>query len=137
MADEDPGPAAPGWYADPMVRGQDRWWDGTTWTPSTRPDVEVGDEPESEEAELEAQFGPQPTQNWLAWTSIALAVASLLLNPFLLTSLGAIVVGILGVLRARSYLARGHLPVGLRESYWGIGIGVVGAIIGTWVIANL
>lgn len=26
-----------GWFADPTVPGQERWWDGAEWTPLTRP----------------------------------------------------------------------------------------------------
>ncbi|MFC5503618.1 DUF2510 domain-containing protein [Lysinimonas soli] len=32
----DPLPVA-GWYPDPEFAGQDRWWDGTSWSPHRRP----------------------------------------------------------------------------------------------------
>ena len=28
-------PEAPGWYEDPAIVGQFRWWDGSTWTGHT------------------------------------------------------------------------------------------------------
>jgi Protein of unknown function (DUF2510) len=31
------GPIQPGWYPDPAVPTQLRWWDGHGWTPATKP----------------------------------------------------------------------------------------------------
>lgn len=36
------GAITPGWYPDPTDAGQERWWDGTTWTRTTRPRPPVG-----------------------------------------------------------------------------------------------
>lgn len=42
----------PGWYDDPAGPGNERWWDGTQWTESTRPATDQGGIP--------AAPGPQP-----------------------------------------------------------------------------
>ncbi len=37
VSDQTPGSAAPGWYPDPQNPGQQRYWDGTTWSAATPP----------------------------------------------------------------------------------------------------
>ena len=37
---EQPRPPA-GWYPDPVLPGQERYWDGSAWTPRTQVTVPV------------------------------------------------------------------------------------------------
>jgi hypothetical protein len=49
------GTPSPGWYPDPQVGGQQRWWDGTAWTDHTAPLCGAGP-------------GQQPAPEQSAWT---------------------------------------------------------------------
>jgi hypothetical protein len=66
VADEDPGPTqatlpAAGWYADPRVPRQLRWWDGNGWSTNVyMPDRA----PEPAGAELVPGLAEQPGDKW-------------------------------------------------------------------------
>jgi|GEM_PF-7013014 len=59
MVQDDPGSApSPGWYEDPINRGQERLWDGQQWTNEVRDPVPAQPDPE---LQIPSPGPPRPT----------------------------------------------------------------------------
>lgn len=96
-----------GWYADPSGLPVLRWWDGVAWTPQTH------------------QGAPQaPVQilvkNSAATAALVLGLVALAVNTFLVTSTTALVLAIVGLVKASSLQRQGLAPVGRAKAVWAI-----------------
>lgn len=136
MADE--GPQAPaGWYPDPTVPGQQRYWDGTGWTEHTAPGPgsarPVGGErapaptPAAHDGATAVPSGDRPDP-WL-WQSIVATV---------LCCLPAGIVAIVYAAQAQGALNSANLPLAHEKAdkarTWtliSIGVGIVAGLL--WV----
>ncbi len=67
-------------------------------------------------------------KNTLATNGLVFGIISLLINPFLLFGIGAILWGSFGVARANKWEREGNDPIGRRRAIWGIVLGGVGTI---------
>lgn len=58
-------PSNPGWYPDPEGRpATQRWWDGGSWSPVTRPDPNAPPAPAAPPAPQPPAYGPPPTPGY-------------------------------------------------------------------------
>jgi hypothetical protein len=53
-------PGGPGWYADPACRFDERYWDGTDWTPAVKRGEHVESDPEPVLIESASPTTPSP-----------------------------------------------------------------------------
>ena len=110
------GPAvAPGWYADPAGAPVERWWDGTAWAGQTRP-----------YSALAQPLGRPVLKNTHATVGLVLGIVALLANSFLLVSLAALVLSVLGLNRAGQLVTAGYAPVGRGRAVAGIVLSLMG-----------
>lgn len=103
----------------------------------------VEDEPVSEVVDTELgddsaedlEDAPQPPpRNGMASGGMVLGVASLVMNPFGITSVIAIVLSIFGMRRAISMFKSGGVPVGRIPATIGLAVGVATAVFALWII---
>ena len=82
--------SAPGWYPDPTVPGQQRWWDGTRWSehvgpaPATRPEP-----PPAPYGAPRTPMAPEQARQWAMLAHLS-AFGGLLIGGF--TFLGPLIV---------------------------------------------
>ncbi|GAA2724288.1 DUF2510 domain-containing protein [Cellulomonas aerilata] len=107
---------APGWYPDPSGEAAERWWDGTGWTAQSR------------EHSVLAQPLTRPAvlTNNLATAGLVLGVVALLVNTFLVVSIAALVLSVLGLNRAGQLVQAGYGPVGRGKAIAGIVLSLLG-----------
>ncbi|MEV7132149.1 DUF2510 domain-containing protein [Arthrobacter sp. NPDC093128] len=76
----------PGWYSDPNVPGQQRWWDGHAWTQQVRPLQMTADRPELPDHDPSTSTIKPAGHGFLrrlgASTYVAVGLLGLLLIPF-------------------------------------------------------
>ena len=120
-------PAPADWYGDPSGLPEQRWWDGRQWTDLLRP-VPVPVTPVVRVAVpgSRPRTGAVPGRNPAARYALALGVLSVLVNPFLVPSVVAIVCGLAGVRRATGQLRAGRPPFGGTAAAWGLAAGCAG-----------
>ncbi|MGX6600784.1 DUF2510 domain-containing protein [Micromonosporaceae bacterium Da 78-11] len=121
------------WYPDPSGLPEQRWWDGRQWTDYLRPVSATGPAGGSVR---DAVPGPRPAgvfagapvsgRNAVARYALVLGLLSVLVNPFLVPSVLAIVCGLLGIRRANRRLRAGRVPIGGASAAWGLAAGVAG-----------
>lgn len=122
-----------GWYPNPEDASTERWWDGTQWTPTTRPTTTA---PPSFAAQPSA-WGGQPSSthkpdNYLVW--------SILVTLFCCLPLG--IAAIVNAAKVDGLWASGDY-YGAQQAArqakkwcaWSFGLGLV--VIGFYVIAEL
>lgn len=101
-------------------------------------DAPVGEvvEPElGEDSAEDLEDAPQPPpRNGMANAGMFLGVASLIMNPFGITSVIAIAMSIFGVRRAVAMFKSGGAPVGRIPATIGLALGVATAVFALWVI---
>lgn len=79
MSDSGSGSPPAGWYPDPEVPGQQRWWDGMSWSTFTAPSAGAGGVPQQQAwaggggPAPGGAGGPAPPDTWL-WQSIVATV---------------------------------------------------------------
>ncbi|MFI2754115.1 hypothetical protein ACGIF2_11835 [Cellulomonas sp. P22] len=71
---------------------------------------------------------PLVLRNPRATAGLALGIASLIVNPVLLTSIIGIVVSALGLSRATRMTEVGYAPVGRSKAIWGLGLSILGLV---------
>ena len=67
-------------------------------------------------------------KNTLATNGLVFGILSLLLNPFLLIGIGAILWGSFGLARANRWEREGNAPIGRKRAIWGVVLGAVGTL---------
>ncbi|MWV49729.1 DUF4190 domain-containing protein [Rathayibacter sp. VKM Ac-2803] len=141
MPDDSPSAPAPGWYPHPADIGAELYWDGAAWTGRSRPaappasSIPLYGTPSASDRQASAPqpglYAQQPApstagRNPLAIASLVLGIASILVNPFLVPSILAIVFGVRGRTAAESVgTGRGLATAGLVTGIVGIGTGVL------------
>ena len=129
-----PAAVAPGWYADPHVPSQLRWWDGISWTQHAHPTVPVQPMP------VGYQWGAPPPRDrsmeaLLPVNRSGLSIAAGYAGLFSILLIGAPIALALGV---AALVDLQHKPdVGGRGRAWfGVIAGAVGTICLLIVIAG-
>lgn len=115
----------PGWYLSESDTTLERWWDGSTWTGHIRRAESSSSAPTTLTPSPNVEAGQRAN----VWAVVAFwcGIGSLLLNPFYLTSLAAIIFGGLGIARS------GQTGVGRGPSIAGLVLGIVGLVLGGWL----
>lgn len=142
----------PGWYQDADVPGQERWWDGESFTAHTRPPAALPKAPplrmdaEGRVAGQAATRRPAPSghstlagrqrdagadlasgKNTHATVAFVSGLLSLLGWP--IACISGFVFGVLGLRRAGQYVAGGHPPLGRAMSIWALVLSGVGTAV--------
>jgi hypothetical protein len=107
---------APGWYPDPAGEAGERWWDGTAWTAQTR----------AESVLAQPLTRPDVLKNTPATVGLVLGIVALVFNTFLVVSLAALVLSVLGLNRAGQLVRAGYGPVGRGKAIAGIVLSLLG-----------
>ncbi len=141
MTEVRPGPPA-GWFPDPTVPGQSRWWDGNGWTAHVVPPVQPTPAPDPPMQVAGSATPPESVQraynfydekkdtargrNTFATNALVLGIVSLVSLPVVpwrwlpfLIGVAAIVWGILGIRRSSSS------RIGKRRAVWGLVLGAI------------
>lgn len=71
---------------------------------------------------------PLVLRNPRATAGLALGIASLIVNPVLVTSIVGIVFSGLGLSRAARMTEVGYAPVGRTQAMWGLGLSILGLV---------
>lgn len=132
-----PSTPPPGWYPHPAEIGTELYWDGSAWTNRSRL-VDSGTgvtESNGISRPIDAapahfgspEFGADPTpeparRNNLAIASLVLGLVGMLINPFYVPSILAVVFGV----RARREAKANGGPTGMATA--GFVLGIVGAV---------
>lgn len=126
--------AEAGWYQDPSNPNTTRWWDGRAWTEHTGAYAA----PMPVQPAYAPPHVPYPTMrpvNSKASTARVLAVVSLLINPFMILSILAIVFGAQGQAEAKRLEAGGYGRIGGGSATAAIVIGVVSCVLFVILVA--
>lgn len=121
--------AVPGWYADPSGPGALRYWDGAAWTQHVQP---VPAAPVAPAPTYPPQAFPYyapavPAKNSKATSALVWGIVSIVINPFALPSILAIVFGAQGRRVAEQLEAAGQPNSGRSRATSGLVVGIVGA----------
>ena len=133
---------ASGWYPDPADAQRVRWWDGSRWTdhtqpvasppPPTTPYVPFGgvDAAAKRDPQISATGRKGRVErdrevrrnNGFAYTGLVLALVSLIVNPFAVLSVLAIIFSSIGIARAGALEGRSAVT--------GRGTAIAGLVVG-------
>ncbi|MBL7253332.1 DUF2510 domain-containing protein [Actinoplanes sp. LDG1-01] len=129
----------PGWYSDPNGPANLRWWDGRGWTQHVHSAAAAQQPattalPQSTESKSK-RYNPYDAagdlssgRNTPARNALVLGIISLVVNPFCLPAIVAIVWGIVGIRRSGAFTAAGLGPVGKGQALAGLVLGAVGLL---------
>lgn len=145
-----------GWYPDPELAGQDRWWDGTAWSTHRRPTAAALPTPVLPTHVLPAAAPPAPVlpaagpsapwpavpsvpaapapSNTPALVGFILALTGLLL-PFVINSLAGGIVATIGLTRSRRLAAASGVATGRGFAIAGILVGFIWGALTLLVLA--
>lgn len=144
MTDAPTNVAPAGWYADASDSGQQRWWDGTGWTDHVRP-APLATAPLASPDTAQPTGNGTPVQpyrltytppddsprtNTPATLSLVFGIISLIVNPLLTIGIAALILGIVGLRRAGTFIP----PVGHGKAMAGIVLSIVGTVINVILI---
>jgi len=118
--------AVPGWYADPSGPGTLRYWDGAAWTHHVQP-VPVAPMPTYPPQGYPYYAPAVPAKNSKATGALVWGIVSIIINPFALPSILAIVFGAQGRRVAEQLEAAGQPNSGRARATSGLVVGIVGA----------
>lgn len=76
-------------------------------------------------------------KNTPATNGFVFGIISILVNPFLLISIGAFIWSGVGLARAKKWQGEGYEPVGRRKAVWGIVLASVGTVISLVIMVSL
>jgi hypothetical protein len=127
------GQAAAGWYPDHADPSIQRWWNGTQWTSHTAPGVALPIPTPTPGSYLGAYTTPvAPAVNTLATRGMIYSLIGLVLNPFLIMSIGGLVNGIRSLRRVPQFA-----PQNARrgQAIAAIAVGSVATVLSMLVIA--
>lgn len=143
-------PAA-GWYADPAGSNQLRYWDGSSWTEHTAPPptpappappqspaygyAQTPSRPGVATAAYPTYVVAVPPKNSKATRGLVWAIISIVINPFALPSILAIVFGMQGLSAAGQMEQAGVPNAGRSRAISAIVVGSVGAALFVIVMA--
>ncbi|WP_374006903.1 DUF2510 domain-containing protein [Leifsonia sp. LS-T14] len=133
--------AVPGWYDDPNARGMARYWDGAAWTQHVHPLPTQAAAPAAAPGYPSSPYAPYPThqpgytaygpmvpvKNSRATRALVWGIISIVINPFALPSILAIVFGAQGRKEAEQLEAAGYQDSGRARATAGLVVGIVGA----------
>lgn len=125
-----------GWFTDPESPGQQRWWDGTTWTEHRRaPGADAPPPSAGGAADWQGGTGHAPP-SWAVGSPSspegqlnALAVASLVASLVWMGGLSSIAAIVLGVLAKKEIDASGGHQRGDGLATAGIVLGIIGIVL--------
>ena len=140
-APNEPAPPA-GWYPSPSGPDQSRWWNGSVWTENVQPFQHAVETPLTmspgvyqghiAQPRITSAVGHNPYYperlrvagtNTLANSSLISGLVSWGFNPSMLIGVGAVIVGIVGLSRARAWARDDFEPVGRLQAISGIVLG--------------
>jgi len=146
---------APGWYPDPSNSGNLRWWDGDAWTEHVStaahratPPTAIAPPSMAEYIPMASFTRPAPSaqnltrsqrdweirrNNVMAYVGLVLALISLLINPFAIISILAIIFSGIGVARAQAL--QGQRVTGRGTAITGLIIGIAGLFLLLWLVS--
>ena len=133
--------AVPGWYSDPSATGMVRYWDGAGWTQHIQPLPAAPAPAPVAGYAASPQYAPYPThhpgfspyapalpvKNSPATRALVWGIISIVINPFGLPSILAIVFGAQGRKLAEQLESAGQRESGRGRATSGLVVGVVGA----------
>ncbi|GIG21667.1 hypothetical protein Cch01nite_23910 [Cellulomonas chitinilytica] len=152
----------PGWYPDPSVPGQERWWGGQSFTAHVRPSpagapaaapaatavaamptappvcTNLAPAPLTWSADHAQRLSDVPTdlasgRNPRATAALVLGILSVF--GFWIGAILGIVLGVQGLSRAGAYAAAGHPAFGRTKSVWALVLSGVGVLVSVAIIA--
>ena len=115
MTSSPTAPPPANWYLDPQDANSLRWWDGAQWTDHRAP--------------LPVPVVP-PKPDKTSRNALTFGLLSWIINPVMVTSVAAVVLGIIGVRRSRI------TGLGRAGSVWGIVLGSITFVIYCFVFGN-
>jgi hypothetical protein len=116
-----------GWYPDPEIPGQDRWWDGTTWSETRRASDAARGAASAPVAPQQAAPPPAAApvvRNNAALIGLILSLSGFLL-PLVINSFAGGIVSIVGLRRSTQLAATGSSSSGRGMSIAGILVGFI------------
>jgi hypothetical protein len=116
-----------------------RWWDGVMWTEH----VQSTNTATTSTQELTGSNLYRPARdlaggkNSAATSSLISGIVSLVINPFLVVGIGALIWGSIGLARANRWSRQGHEPVGRVKAIWGIVLAAISTVYSTFLTVAL
>nr|WP_237728111.1 DUF2510 domain-containing protein [Cellulomonas sp. APG4] len=122
----------PGWYPDPSGAPIERWWNGGAWDHATRQvPAQLPMVPGPCGAPIVPPPGPYgyaPPRNSAATAGMVLGIICMVVNSFLLVSVPALILSIVGLSRAGQLERSGFGAIGRTKAVWGLVLAILGTL---------